>query len=210
MKRARLLVLSVASLAIVGVLIVCVFVFRTRSVATDDASSASDQLPVPVRLTPTAMQINHRYSGAIDEAQWRRIIKASKPGFGDNKVPIVLIYHALKVWGPAAYYSVGKPGSARRGQMGRTRLYLDILLNHEDYVAYSKFTLNQLLVRTKYGVEVVTTVDSGWGQEWGSSHVGKYLQIMSDMAVPSTRRIVILEGGDYTLADVIRDDALRF
>jgi hypothetical protein len=144
--------------------------------------------------------------------QWSETLPAAalavKPYFRDNKIPIALIYHALRVWGPRVPFEPSEVAAKWDG-IKRDHLFLDILTNDALYERYSRFTIDRLLDRSPLGVRIVTAGDAGWHTEWASTHVGKYVQVMADLEIPSSVPLQLRDGG-ATLADALRDETLRY
>lgn len=125
-----------------------------------------------------------------------------------SPLPIVIVYHALRFWGPnAAFAELDYLGEALRGRWSKQMLA--ILTDDHAYQRFSKAKLAHLLVRSPYGIKVLCTLDSEFGRSMGSTHPGAYVQIMSEVGVSSTKPLKLGDGKVATLADVIRDDARR-
>jgi hypothetical protein len=159
-------------------------------------------LPVPVTYYPLEQAVG-------TEADLAAAADTVRPYFGRNKVPISLVYHALRVWGPRAPFGAEESHVLDGEGLCGDGLFLRILTNQAAYQAYSQFTLDRLLVPSPFGVQVVTAVDAGWGQEWGSTHVGKYLQVMADLGVPAATPLQLDGGRQASLTDVVWDEARR-
>ena len=155
--------------------------------------------PLPVRAYPLAPA--DRAPSGLAAA-----VRAVDPGFGGERVPVSLVYHALRVWGPDVPFGRGRVAAGRP----HDRLYFRILTDNRVYQVFSRVSLNALLVRSDEGIRVVTTMDGGWGQTWGSTHVGKYIQVMADLETPASVAIVLSDTDAGELGDVIRDEALRY
>lgn len=89
------------------------------------------------------------------------ISRTVKPYFGDNKIPIALIYHALRVWGSHAPFGPNTVSPKFHG-IKQDHLFIDILTNYRHYQQYSRFTIDRLLDPSPCGVRVVTAMDAGW------------------------------------------------
>jgi hypothetical protein len=165
--------------------------------------------PLPVHALPVPLTFYPLDGVTGTEEDLAAVADTVRPYFGRNKVPISLIYHALRVWGPKAPFgaeALHVPPDEGASDEG---LFLRVLTNHADYQAYSQFTLDRLLVPSPFGIQVVTSADAGWGQQWGSTHVGKYLQVMADLGVAASTQVQLAGGQNASLAEVIQDEARR-
>ncbi len=198
-----------ASLAIVAA---AAYVLAGRGQAGGTGAVTGDATgPVAVRLVPTPLKIYPIGADVASEAELIEAARVVRPYFRRNKVPVVLAYHSLRVWGTHAPFSNKEvPVDEVEGLSG-DGLFLAALTDHETYQAVSKVTLERLLVPSRHGIQVVTSaVDAGWGQQWGSSHVGKYIQVMADLGVGSDHPLKLAGLRSGTLADVVRDEAKRY
>jgi len=164
-----------------------------------------------VRPKPAPITIYPIEGWAPKEHDLVAAAEALRPYFRRNKVPVPLVYHTLRLWGPRVPFSASEvPIDPREGLSGEG-LFLRSLTDQVAYEEYTKFTLDRLLVPSPFGVQVVTSVvDVGWGQEWGSTHIGKYLQVMSDVDAPSDTPLMLAGNRPAKLSDVIQDEARRF
>jgi len=176
---------------------------------SEDCFSTFDQ---GVRDKPIELQVYplwHKHQTPGFQEQLRNAARSVRPHFRLRKIPIVLVYHALRVWGPKSpSISVDHRLDSQR-EMDTSWLYRT-LTDQSYFEKYCRFTINSLLVPSPYGVRVVTTVDGDWGAEWGSSHVGKYLQVMADLGVSPNAKLRMRHNRTARLVDVIRDEALRY
>jgi hypothetical protein len=167
--------------------------------------------PIPVRSAPIALTVYPLQGWTCEEGDLVTVADVIRPYFQRNKVPVALVYHALRVWGPRAPFSPVEVTVAPSDGLSGEGLFLRTLTDQQAYQTYSMITLNRLLVPSPFGVQVVTSViDLGWGQEWGSTHVGKYLQVMADLDMPSDTPLHLAEDRRAVLADVIQDEARRY
>ncbi len=167
--------------------------------------------PIPVRPRPLPITIYPIEGWAPERRDLVVAADVLRPYFRRNKVPVSLVYHAMRLWGPDVPFSPRDvPIEPSEGLTGEG-LFLRCLTDQRTYEANSKFTLDRLLVPSPFGVQVVTSVvDVGWGQEWGSTHIGKYLQVMSDVEAPSDTPLMLAGDRPARLADVVQDEARRY
>jgi hypothetical protein len=162
-----------------------------------------------VREQPLAIDFFPMKSPPLNEAECRRAAETINPYFKNNRVPIMCVYHALRVWGKDTPFGDDSVAfDAHKGLVGRG-LFTKILLDTATYRQYSAFTLDRLLVRSPFGVQVISTSDDGWGQEWGSTHIGKYIQVTGEMGIPASEALHLDDGQPACVGDAIRDEALR-
>lgn len=170
-------------------------------------SSTSPNIPAflerPRDVPVFPLQGTLSWSGTLPD-----VTRTVKPYFGNNKIPIALIHHALRVWGPDTPFGPDAVSSKWHG-IKRNHLFIDILTNHRQYQRFSRFTINRLLAPSPYGVRVVTSRDAGWGTEWGSTHIGTYIQVMAEMDMPTTTQLQLADR-EAMLLDVLRDLSLCF
>lgn len=164
---------------------------------------------IRVRAQPRAVDVFPLDALEIDRNQLEVAVRSVRPRFGSYKLPLMVIYHALRVWGPDAPFGDTGVAADSEGSLRGRGLFLEILTDTAAYRRYSKFTLDRLLAPSPYGVQVISTSDAGWGRQWGSTHIGKYLQVMGELGVPSERPLALDEGRRARLADVVRDEAAR-
>jgi hypothetical protein len=162
-----------------------------------------------VREQPLDIDFFPLKSPPLSDEECRRAAETIRPYFKNNKVPIMCVYHALRVWGKDAPFGDDAVRfEARKGLVGRG-LFTRILLDTATYRQYSAFTLDHLLTRSPYGVQVISTTDDGWGQEWGSTHIGKYIQVTGEMGIPASQAVHLDDGQPACVADIVRDEAMR-
>jgi hypothetical protein len=167
-----------------------------------DVTLAVRERPLVIDFFPIA-------NPPLDDHQCRQAAEAVRPYFKNNKVPIMCVYHALRVWGKNAPFGDDAVRfEPRQGLVGRG-LFTKILLDTATYRQYSAFTLDRLLLRSPYGVQVISTSDDGWGQEWGSTHIGKYIQVTGEMGIPASQVVHLDDGQPACVADIVRDEAMR-
>ena len=177
-----------------------------------DRNSPGDlSSPIPVRPTPLPITIYPIEGWDPGGRDFEEAADVLRPYFRRNKVPVSLLYHTLRLWGPDVPFSARDvPIDPSEGLNGEG-LFVRCLTDQKTYEAYTKFTLDRLLVPSPFGVQVVTSVvDVGWGQEWGSTHIGKYLQVMADVDMPSDAPIMLDGDRPARIADVIQDEARRY
>jgi hypothetical protein len=162
-----------------------------------------------VREQPLVIDFFPMKNPPLSDEECRRAVETIRPYFKNNKVPIMCVYHALRVWGPDAPFGDDSVRfEPRQGLLGRG-LFTNILLDTATYRQYSAFTLDHLLTRSPYGIQVISTTDDGWGQEWGSTHIGKYIQVTGEMGIPASEAVRLDDGQPACVADIVRDEAMR-
>src|SRR5262245_60437831 len=70
-----------------------------------DAGPGALDRPLAVRLRPTPLTFYPVGADAATEAELIEAARVARPYFRRNKVPVVLVYHALRLWGPHAPFS---------------------------------------------------------------------------------------------------------
>jgi hypothetical protein len=162
-----------------------------------------------VREQPLVIDFFPMKNPPLDDKECQRAAETIRPYFKNNRVPIMCVYHALRAWGRDAPFGDDSVHFlAHQGLVGRG-LFSKIMLDTATYRQYSAFTLDHLLVRSPYGVQVISTSDDGWGQEWGSTHIGKYIQVTGEMGIGASEALHLDDGKPACVADVVRDEAMR-
>ncbi len=175
------------------------------------SADQSDQRPahVAVRRTPLPVKIHPIATSAISDQQFQTALRAARPPQDLTRIPLGIVLHALRLWGPDAEFpDLVFERSELNSNWGRCML--DILCDDEHFRRISGIDLDHLFEKSEYGVHVRSSLDSGWASQWGSTHVGDYIEVMGECGVPSgTPLRVTGHLGSFTLRDIVVDEARR-
>lgn len=173
--------------------------------ATDDAS---DQGPgVTVRHEPLVQHFYPLPEPVCTDQELRHLASLVDPRFPkypSPHIPVALIYHAMRVWGPDCPFATPAHGAQGTSQEA---LFLRILTQNAEFKNWSKVAADHLLTLSDVGVHVVTNGDSLWGAEQTSTHFGKYVLLMAELGIPTDHPLAVVPGQSNVLADVIVDHA---
>lgn len=163
---------------------------------------------LPVRAEPLQLELYPESTLLLSESELKAVARVGLPPLRLKKYPIAVVYHAVRLWGRAATFSECEFARPElRGCFGRRMV--DIMLDDGAFQSLSAALVDRLMEPSQYGVLVRTTQDGGWGYEAASTHPGTYLQVLGELGVPSGERLRLVDGGEFTVADVVRDDARR-
>jgi len=146
----------------------------------------------------------------IDHALLTSALDAVDTHFVSRRLPVPLIYHAVRMWGPTKGFSILRSIDSKPSWKRADRPLISVMLDDEQFTIYSSYGLKSLLRRSPYGVQVASYQAIDKADAGNASHVGKYHDTMAKLGVPSTTPLKLSDGSTATLADAIRDEAYRF
>lgn len=159
--------------------------------------------PLAVRYVPLSSKLR------CTDDELRTLEQAVLPDPTLARFPISWVYHALRVWGPNARFS--QFAFLREELQGAwSAQMMRFLMDDAYYAAHCMENQSSLFAETEFGLMVRTVQDNSLESKWSSTHPGKYLHVMAELAIPAASP-VCARGATYThtIADIVRDDARR-
>ena len=157
----------------------------------------------PIRAQPVPMSRLTVGSEAV-----RRAILAAAPPPALPKYPISVLTHAVECWGKTARFEKLQflNRDLRADFCGAA---LRALTEESEYRRLAQKDLQVLLVPSQFGVLVLSVLDSGFGQRFGSPHVGNVLCAFAESGVSANLPLEIAGRGSFSVKDIITDEAAR-
>jgi len=161
-----------------------------------------------VRDRPIALKVEPVAGLDIPLAEIKELLLAGRPIFLLKKLPVGATFHAVRLWGHReSPFDLSSPYPGER--VYDCRLLYNTLISSVDFRAVSGFRLEILLERSEFGISVRSADELGWGNRRGENHVGKYVQVMAELGVPSGEAIKLSENDVGTLREIVVDEAMR-
>jgi hypothetical protein len=148
----------------------------------------------------------------IDRRGLRAVLATLQPYFDPEqfggKTPVAILTHYLRLWGPNSAFRVrvfgGRVIPALDGE-----LMVNSLFDHRTFLRNAAVTSPALLVSSIYGIQALSSRDSVYQGTELTAHVGQLLQTAGEAGLPSSFAVVCMEGRRGSMAEVVRDSAVR-
>lgn len=207
-------VLTAAVLAVVGVRSAW-HTFAPAANASQEQRRRLEVAHVPRRERPLDITPHGAYRDMLTDEELGPVVAAADPCWTGPDVG--QFAHSLRLWGAEASFD-------RAWQLsGRPRLFLypprdqlKILLEHPEFErAFGNNSgIRMLLSDGEVGISVVTNLDSDVASRKGQFHVDKILQVLAEIGMPATTRVVPRVTGEssreWTVNDILNESLWKY
>jgi hypothetical protein len=198
----------------VPVLLVCLFFFVAMQTFSTTNLPTYGHVPFSVADRPAEISPN-AVPNVISEEELREILARVRPyvirPFFFGRVPIGILIHALRLWGRESHFPAADPSednaAIRTAQSGDEMCRA--LLDHRFFVLDCEMRAPALLVRSSYGIRVLSSRDLSFSAEETMTHFGKLSQVMGEVGMPAETVVRTSDGYVGALREIIQDDAAR-
>ncbi|MDA7980831.1 MAG: hypothetical protein MPJ50_18915 [Pirellulales bacterium] len=161
--------------------------------------------PLAVRRTPVQLTPFGGFEDAISDDTLYFALDTSIAY--SNPPTIAQLLHELRLWKDASPFPVVD------GRVGRSGAWTkNVLLDDAKCAASVQFgeAFDGFLVRTRYGIRVLTAADPGMNAAFAQGHYGQLLQVMAEIGTPLNTKVIDDTGMPGDLGDLLADAAARY
>lgn len=202
----RVIVFGILILSLIGGGVFLLWPHFSRSPAQTMAPARTgDYPPVPVRDMPLEIKPTGGFADAVSDDALYYALDTSVPY--SSPVVVAQLLHELRLWGTNSPFPVINDLRGRSGEW-TLRVLLDNQLCEEN--AYLADIFDDFLMRTPYGIRILTVDDPGMGSTYSQGHYGQLLQALAEIGVPAATAVTPNHGPAGTIRDLVSDSAARY
>ncbi len=205
----RIIVVVCLALAVIGVGMVYAWPNSSdQSTALESKPPArTGEIPPPLDLRELPVQISG-WGGFEDAVSDEALYFALDTSIPYSDPPsIAQLLHEMRLWGLDSPFPVVNERIGRSGDWTMSVLLDDAKCLQQVHFADS---FDGFLLKTRYGIRVLTAADPGMGSPFAQGHYGQMLQGLAEIGAPLSTPVTPDVGEPGTLADLLADSAARY